>query len=97
MIQMMVEYDSKTLLPLLVPIFQFLNLNFDGLIEVTLVDGDEDSIFGVVISNEATLHGLLRNELNLFRHLHVKLKDSMLPLNWWKIHEIEFSNVSFVV
>ncbi len=73
-----------------------MNLNYNGLIETTLVDGDDDSIFGALTSNEVTLHGLLINELNLFCHLHVKLKDSMLLLNWWKIHEAQFLNVSFV-
>jgi hypothetical protein len=56
---MVVEYDSKTLLPLLVATFQFLNPNSNGLTKATLVDGDEDSIFGAVTSNEVTLHGLL--------------------------------------
>jgi hypothetical protein len=97
MIQRMAKYDNKTLLLLLVATFRFLNSNFNDLIEVTPIDGDEDSIFGVVTSNEVTLHGLLRNELNLFCHLHVKLKDSILPLTWWKIHETQFSNVSIVV
>jgi hypothetical protein len=84
----MVEaYDNKNLLLLLVVVFLFLDPNFNGLIKAASVDGDEDSIFGVVTSNEVTLHGLLRNQLNLFRYLHVKPKDSMLPLTWWKIHE----------
>lgn len=93
---MVVEYDSKTLLPLLVVTFQFLNLNSNGLTKVAPIDGDENSIFGAVISNEVILHGFLRNKLNLFCHLHVKLEDSMLPLTWWKIHETQFPNVSFV-
>jgi hypothetical protein len=65
-----------------------LNPNFDGLIKKTPIDhGDKDSIFGAVISNEVTLHGLLINELNLFHHLHVKPEDFMMPQTWWKIHE----------
>ncbi len=94
---MVVEYDSKTLRPLLVVIYQFLNLNSNGLTKTTPVDGDKDSIFTVVISNEVTLHELLINELNLFRDLHAKLEDSMMPLTWWKIHEAWFFNVFFVV
>ncbi len=86
-IQMVVEYDSKTLRTLLVVIYQFLNMNSNGLTKTTPVDGDKDSIFTVVISNEVTLHELLINELNLFRDLHAKLEDSMMPLTWWKIHE----------
>jgi hypothetical protein len=96
-IHMVVDYDSKTLLLLLVVAFQFFNLNSDGLTKTSLVDGDKDSIFRAVTSNEVTLHGLLINELNLFHHLHVKLEDSMMPLTWWKIHETRFSNVFFVV
>jgi hypothetical protein len=94
---MVAKYDSKTLLLLLVATFRFLNPNSNGLTEATPVNGDEDSIFGGVISNEITLHGLFTNKLNLFRHLHVKLEDSMLPLIWWKIYEARFLNVSFVV
>ncbi len=42
---------------------------------------NEDSIFGLVTSNKATLQGLLNNELSLFHHLHVKPKHYLLPLN----------------
>jgi len=97
MIHMVVEYDNKALLPLLVVAFRFLNPNSNGLTKATPVDGDKDSIFGVVTSNEVTLHGLLLNELNLFHHLHVKSKDFMMPLTWWNIHDARFSNVSLVV
>ncbi len=41
---------------------------------------DDESIFGEVVSNETTLHGLLKNELGLFCHLVVKLEDYRLPL-----------------
>jgi hypothetical protein len=51
----MVKYDSKTLLPLLVVVFHFLNPTIDGLTKTTLID--DDFIFGVVISNATTLHG----------------------------------------
>jgi hypothetical protein len=43
---------------------------------------DNDSIFGTMTSNAAILHGLLKNELGLFCHSHVKLEDFVLPLNW---------------
>jgi hypothetical protein len=90
-----VEYDNKTLLPLLVVTFHFLNPTIDGMAEVTLVD--DDSIIGAMISNAATLHELLKNELGLFHHLHVKPKYLVLPLIWWKSHEAKFPNVSFLV
>ncbi len=84
-IQIVAKYDSKTMLPLPVATFHFLNPTIDGLIKATLVD--DDSIFRVVTLNVATLHKLLKNELGLFCHLHVKLKDYVLPLTWWKSHE----------
>ncbi len=65
--------------------FHFLNPNTNGLIEVVLVD--DDSIFRVVTSNAIILHGLLKNELGLFHHFHVKLEDFILLLIWWKSHE----------
>jgi hypothetical protein len=40
MIQIVAKYDSKTLLPLLVATFHFLNPTIDGLIKVVLVDDD---------------------------------------------------------
>jgi hypothetical protein len=48
-------------------------------------------------SNVTTLHELLKNELGLFCQLHVKPKDFVLPLIWWKSHEARVPNVSFVV
>jgi len=95
MIQIMAKYDNKTLLPLLVVAFHFLNPIIYGLIEVAPIDND--FMFGALISNVATLHGLLKNELGLFYHPHVKLEDDVLPLTWWKSHETWFPNVSFVV
>jgi hypothetical protein len=80
--QILVEYHNKTLLQLLVGAFHFLNPTIDGLIKATLVD--DDSIFGVVTSNAIILHKLLKNELGLFHHSHVKPKDFVLPLTWWK-------------
>jgi hypothetical protein len=62
--------------------------------KLTIVD--EDSIFGVMTFNEDTIHGLWKNELTLFRHLHLKPKECALPLIWWQLHETRFPNVSFV-
>jgi len=68
-IQIVVEYVSKTLLPLLVAAFHFLNPTSNGVIIATLVD---DSIFGAMTLNATIVHMLLKNELGLFCHLHVK-------------------------
>jgi hypothetical protein len=74
----MVESKNKTLMPLLVVDFQFQNPSIVGPIEPHMVDDDE-FVFGVMTSNEAILYGLLKNGLFLFRHLHVKPKDCLLP------------------
>jgi len=95
MIQIVAKYDNKILLPLLVVAFHFVNPTIDGLVKTTPVD--DDSIFGAMISNATTLHKLHKNELGLFHHLHVKPKDFVLPLTWWKSHETWFPNVFLVV
>jgi len=69
-----------TLLPSLVAFFHFLNLTTNGLIETTPFD--DDSIFGRMTSNVAALHMLLKNELGLFCHSHVKLENFVLHLIW---------------
>ncbi len=56
-IQTVAKYDSKTLLPLLVVAFHFLDPTINGLTKGTLVD--DDYIFGVVTSNATTLHGVV--------------------------------------
>ncbi len=60
--------------------FHFLNRTTNDMSETTPID--DDSMFGTMTSNVATLHGLLKNELGLFYHSHVKLEDFVLPLNW---------------
>ncbi len=77
-IQIVVEYDFMTLMPLLVATFQFQNLNIVGSIKPLVVD--DESIFGAMISNEIPLHELLENELSLFQHLHVKTQDFLVLL-----------------
>jgi hypothetical protein len=60
-------------MPLLVVAFQFLNHGIDGLVELTPIDDNDNSIFGVLVSsNEVPLQRLLKNELFLFHHLHVR-------------------------
>ncbi len=92
--EMVVEYDIKSLMSLLVGAFHLQNPNSidptDALVVV-----NEDSIFGLVTSNETILQGLLKNELSLFHHLHVKPKHC-LPLTWWKSHELQFPNIYFI-
>ncbi len=49
-----------------------------------------------MISNEAILQGLLKNELFLFHHLHTKHEHYILPLTLWKSHELQSLNISFI-
>jgi hypothetical protein len=65
-IHMVLECDTKSLMPLLMAIFQFLNFDVNGTIELATIDDEEESIFAAVISNEVTFQRLLRNELSLF-------------------------------
>ncbi len=71
-------------MPLLLIAFRFHNFGIETPSKLTLVD-DDDSIFGAMPFNEDTIHELLKNELTLFHHLHVKLEDCALPLTWWKL------------
>ncbi len=73
------KYDNMNWMSLLVVAFQFQSLNTVGPTQPLMVNDDE-SIFGAMVSNEATSHGLLKNELSLFHCLHVKL-ENYLPLD----------------
>jgi len=94
--EMVAEYEIKSLMPLVVVTFHLQNPSSINLIDA-LVVANEDSIFGPMTSNKATLQRLLKNELSLFHHLHVKLEHYLLPLTCWKSHEWQFPNISFVV
>ncbi len=93
--EMVAKYDTKSLMMLPVAAFHLQN---PSSIDPTdaLVVVNEDSIFGLMTSNEAILQWLLKNELSLFRRLHVKPKHCLLPLTWWKSHELQFPNISFI-
>ncbi len=69
-------------MPSLVAIFQFLNLDVNGIVEPTTFDDEEESIFGAVTSSEVILQGLLMNELSLFCRLLMKLKNVIMFLTW---------------
>ncbi len=49
-IQTVVEYDNKILMPLLVVAFLFLNHGIDGRVELTPIDDNDNSIFGVLVT-----------------------------------------------
>jgi hypothetical protein len=71
---MLVEYDNKSLMPLLMVAFKIQILSVVGLLKILVTDDDE-----LLASNEATFHGLLKNELGLFCHLPMKLEDCLFP------------------
>jgi hypothetical protein len=60
--EMVVEYETKSLMSLVVVAFHLQNLGSVDPIDA-LVVADEDSIFGSVTSTKETLCGLLKNEL----------------------------------
>ncbi len=95
MIQIVAKYDNKILLPLLVFAFHFLNPSTNGLTKATPIN--DDSIFWGNDFNCSHFAQVAENDLGFFHHLHVKLKDYVSPLTWWKSHEAWFPNVSFVV
>ncbi len=93
--EMVAKYDTKFLMSLLVAAFHLQNPgSFDPIDALMVVNAD--SIFGLMTSNKTILQGLLKNELSLFYHLHVKPEHYLLPLTWCKSHELQFSNISFV-
>ncbi len=85
--EMVAKYDITSLMSLAVVAFHLQNPSFINPTDA-LVVANEDSIFGPVTSNKTTLQGLLKNELSLFHHLHVKPEHCLLPLTWWKSHEL---------
>jgi hypothetical protein len=77
-IHMVVEYDNRSLMPFLVATFKIQNLGVLGPSKAIIIDDDE-LIFWVMASNEVILHGWLKNELGLFRHLPMKSKTIYCP------------------
>jgi hypothetical protein len=84
-IQIVAKYDNKILLPLLVFAFHLLNPTTNGLIKATPVN--DDSIFWGGDFNCNHFAQVAKNDLGFFHHSHVKLKDYVSPLTWWKSHE----------
>ncbi len=91
-----VEYDGKILIPLLVKCSHFLNLDVASTCTSTL-DALLDSLFNIPISSTNANEGLFLAELFLFRCCAVNLNDdARAPLLWWKEHARLYPNVAFL-
>jgi hypothetical protein len=103
-IWLVTEYDVNVIIPLLMTVFEVLNLIVQtcAIEVVRFVVGFGDSnekdnnIFGVGASMEESSLALVVGELSLFRRLCVCLVTCVDPLTWWQIHETQFPNVSFL-
>jgi hypothetical protein len=98
------EYDANGVIPLLMIVFELLNLFVQACVVevVRSVTGFGDSIekdnniFSVGASMEETSCALVVVELSLFERLFISLVTCVDPLAWWWIHETQFPNVNFL-
>jgi hypothetical protein len=54
-------------------------------------------IFEMAINTNEPTIVLVNNELFIFSHYLVDVKDIKWPLQWWKKHENTFSTIGFVL
>ncbi len=98
------KYDVNAIFPFLVIVFEVINSVVQAcVIEVVgYVDGFGDSIeennniFSVGASMEESSCALIFGELFLFMTLYVTHATCVDTLVWWRIHETQFPNVSFL-
>ncbi len=101
---LVIEYDAKAVIPLLMIIFDVLNLivqtfttQVDGsYIEAIVVEEKDNNIFGVGAFIEKFSCALVVGKLPIFKRLYVVLVACIDPLAWWHIHDIQFPNVGFL-
>ncbi len=92
---LLIEYDSKILIPLLVKCSHFLNLNVANTC-ISIANGPLDSLFDTSILSAETNEGLLL--LCLFCQCAMNLNDDVgSPLLWWKEHARLYPNVAFLL
>jgi hypothetical protein len=89
------EYDRKIVLPHLIQVYKHLNLTSDVPPNHVALTND-DMFFGMGVSNDDTMHNLLKNELRLFQCLGGNPKDCENSLVWWAAHESQFLHVAFL-
>jgi len=58
---------------------------------------ENNNIFGVGASIKESSCAFIVGELSLFKRLSMSLVTCVDPLTWWRIHETQFPNVSFLV
>jgi hypothetical protein len=98
---LVIEYDAKAVIPLLMIIFDVLNpivqaftTQVDGSF-VGVVEEKDNNIFGVGASTKEYSCALVVGELSLFRRLFIVLTTCVDPFASWCIHESQFLNVGF--
>ncbi len=102
---LVIEYDAKVVIPLLMIIFYVLNpivqtstTQVDGsYVKVIVFEEKDDNIFGVGAFVEESSCALVAGKLFIFKRLSIVLVAFVDPLARWHIHEIQFPNVGFLV
>jgi hypothetical protein len=57
---------------------------------------NDDSLWGVTTSTKEISFSLMKSELSLDHHILVDDNNVKSPLQWWKDHAKQFSNVAFL-
>jgi hypothetical protein len=102
---LIIEYDAKAVIPLLMIIFDVLNpivqtfaTQVDGsYVEVIVFEKKDNNIFGVGAFVEESSCALVVGKLSIFKRLSIILVAFADPLSWWHIHETQFPNVGLLV
>ncbi len=94
-IHLVIEYDAKVIIPLMIIIFDVLNpinqasaTQVDGsYVGATIVEEENNNIFYVGAFIEESSCAFLIGELFLFKRLSIVLDACVDPLVWWHLHE----------
>jgi len=86
------------LLPLLVFAYNFLNPSDVGVgaFGFTSYIAKPTSIYDLMKTNEEMASSMMKEQLNHFMLKKVTKEEVKIPLEWWRVHEIQFSYVGFV-
>jgi hypothetical protein len=88
------KYDVKVVYSLLLQVYLHLN-PMKTKIEPTIVEDDDCFLWAIFFVDDAIM-SIMKNELQIFRRLCVKLIETINPLGWWAIHSVKFSHVSLL-
>ncbi len=93
------KYDANAIIPLLMTMFEVLNLVCSRSCWTIVRFGDsieeDNNIFGVGASMEESSRALVVGKLSLFKRFIIPTT-CVDPLTCWQIHETLFPNVSFL-